>query len=88
MDLPNTLLFLLKVLFQLHPYFCSLHNACLLEYMKVREQALKFWEEGDPDTEWLTITEEDMQIALPQNRDPLPVGGVQKRPPLVKTGTC
>eukprot|EP00607_Mallomonas_marina_P006412 CAMPEP_0182427564 /NCGR_PEP_ID=MMETSP1167-20130531/18447_1 /TAXON_ID=2988 /ORGANISM="Mallomonas Sp, Strain CCMP3275" /LENGTH=79 /DNA_ID=CAMNT_0024609881 /DNA_START=260 /DNA_END=499 /DNA_ORIENTATION=+ len=58
------------------------------EYMKVREEALKFWEEGDPTAEWLTITEEDMQVTLSPNRDPLPVGGVQKKPPLVRSGSC
>ena len=56
--------------------------------MKVREQALKFWDEGDPNSEWLTITEDDMKITLNSNIEPLPVGGVQKKPPLVKSGTC
>eukprot|EP01041_Mallomonas_annulata_P001434 gene1434-2760_t len=46
------------------------------DYMKVRAQALKFWEEGDPTSEWLTITDEDMQIALHPSRDALPVGAI------------
>ena len=55
--------------------------------MKVREQALKFWEEGDPNTEWLEITEEDSVPTFSQNREHLPAG-VQKRPNLVKSGSC
>lgn len=58
------------------------------DYMKVREKALLFWENGSPSTEWLQITEEDMILTLPQNIEPLPVGGVQKRPNLVRSGTC
>lgn len=55
--------------------------------MKVREEALLFWENGDPNAEWLEVTEEDMSIDLCPNVEPLPVGGVQKRPPLVRSGT-
>ena len=58
------------------------------DYAKVREEALKFWENGDSATSWLEILPEDMELTLPQNIEPLPVGGVQKRPPLVKSGTC
>jgi hypothetical protein len=58
------------------------------EYAKVRVNMLKFWEEGDPKVEWLTITEDEMVMTLPTNRDPLPEGGVQKRPPLVRSGSC
>lgn len=58
------------------------------EYMKVRAEALKFWETGDPNTEWITVTPEDMMVVLPNNREPLPVGGVQKRPNLVRSGTA
>jgi len=57
-----------------------------LEYMKVREQALKFWEDGDSAAEWLEITEEDMVATFSENREPVP--GVQKRPNLVKSGSC
>jgi len=56
--------------------------------MKVREKALLFWENGSPSTEWLEITAEDMVLTLPQNVEPLPAGGVQKRPPLVRSGSC
>ena len=65
--------------------------ACLIyrpDYMLVREKALLFWENGSPTSEWLQITEEDMVLTLPQNIEPLPVGGVQKRPPLVRSGSC
>ena len=58
-----------------------------IDYLKVREEALKFWENGDPDVEWLEVTEDDMSIDLCPNREPLPAGGVQKRPPLVRSGT-
>eukprot|EP01036_Dinobryon_divergens_P032722 gene32722-42373_t len=57
------------------------------DYMKVREQALKFWEEGDPNTEWLEITEEDSVPTFSQNREPLPAG-TQKKINLVKSGSC
>lgn len=59
----------------------------ITDYMKVREEALLFWENGDPNAEWLEVTEEDMSIDLCPNVEPLPVGGVQKRPPLVRSGT-
>lgn len=55
--------------------------------MKVREKSLKFWEDGDSGTEWLEITAEDMLVTLCPNVDPLPEGGVQKKPPLVRSGT-
>ena len=58
------------------------------DYMKVREKALLFWENGSTSTEWLQITDEDMVLTLPQNIDPLPQGGVQKRPNLVRSGSC
>lgn len=58
------------------------------DYMKERDAALKFWENGDSTAEWIDITPEDMVVLLPQNIEPLPVGGVQKRPPLVRSGTC
>jgi len=58
------------------------------DYSKVRDDALKFWESGDSAASWLEILPEDMELTLPQNIEPLPEGGVQKRPPLVKSGTC
>ena len=58
------------------------------DFAKVRADALNFWENGSPTTEWLEITDEDMSVALPQNIEPLPVGGVQKRPNIVKSGSC
>mmetsp|Transcript_8674 Transcript_8674/g.8610 ORF Transcript_8674/g.8610 Transcript_8674/m.8610 type:complete len:148 (+) Transcript_8674:49-492(+) len=58
------------------------------DYMKVREKALLFWEHGSPVTPWLDITEEDMILTLPMNVEPLPVGGVQKKPSIVKSGSC
>ena len=58
------------------------------DYAKVRDDALKFWENGDSAASWLEILPEDMELTLPQNIEPLPEGGVQKRPPLVKSGTC
>jgi hypothetical protein len=47
-----------------------------------------FWNTGDSKAEWLFISDDDMKLVLPQNITPLPEGGVQKRPPLVKSGTC
>jgi len=47
-----------------------------------------FWDAGDSKAEWLTISDEDLKLALSQNIAPLPEGGVQKRPPLVKSGSC
>jgi len=58
------------------------------DYAKVRDDALKFWENGDSAASWLEILPEDMELTLPQNIEPLPEGGVQKRPPLVKSGSC
>ncbi len=43
---------------------------------------MRFWEEGDPNSEWHEITEEDMIVAVSRNLDPLPIGGVMKRPPI------
>ena len=47
-----------------------------------------FWTSGDSKAPWITITDEDLKLALSQNITPLPEGGVQKRPPLVKSGSC
>ena|ERR1711871_851788 len=58
------------------------------EYASARNEALKFWDEGDPTAEWIEFTAEDMELALPQNIEPLPEGGVQKVPPLVRSGSC
>jgi hypothetical protein len=60
----------------------------IADYAKVREKALLFWEHGSPVTPWLDITEEDMILTLPMNVEPLPVGGVQKKPSIVKSGSC
>ncbi len=57
------------------------------DYASQQADAVKFWESGDAKAEWLEITAEDMEIALPQNIDPLPEGGVQKKPPLVRSGS-
>ena len=57
------------------------------DYMAVREEALKFWDNGSPSAEWIELTDEDMLCTLPQNIEPLPVGGVQKVPPLVRSGS-
>lgn len=57
------------------------------DYELQRAEALKFWESGDPSAEWLEITAADMEVTLPQNIDPLPVGGVQKKPPLLRSGS-
>lgn len=54
------------------------------EYEKVRSSALLFWENGSPTTPWITVTEDDMMVILPNNREPLPEGGVPKRPKLVR----
>jgi len=56
--------------------------------MKVRAESLKFWQTGAPNVEWLTVTPEDMMVVLPNNREPLPAGGVQKRPNLIRSGTA
>ena len=72
-------------------YFTSYNSYIHLlpvDYSKVRDDALKFWESGDSAASWLEILPEDMELTLPQNIEPLPDGGVQKRPPLVKSGTC
>ena len=66
----------------------STHVSLHIDYAKVREKALLFWENGSPVTPWLDITEEDMILTLPMNVEPLPVGGVQKRPSIVKSGSC
>lgn len=58
------------------------------DYAKIRADALKFWETGSPTTPWLDITDEDKLLLLPQNIEPLPVGGVQKKPSIVKSGSC
>jgi hypothetical protein len=58
------------------------------DYAKIRVDALKFWESGSPTTPWMELTDEDKTITLPQNIVPLPVGGVQKRPNIVKSGSC
>ena len=58
------------------------------DYAKIRAEALKFWEVGSPSTPWIDITDEDRAIVLPQNIEPLPVGGVQKRPNIVRSGSC
>ena len=58
------------------------------DYMKVRADALKFWETGDSAAEWIEITAEDMDLKLSQSIEPLPEGGVQKKPPLVRSGTA
>ena len=58
------------------------------DYMSIRADALRFWDNGDPSVEWLEITAEDMEVTLPQNIEPLPEGGVQKVPPLVRSGSC
>jgi hypothetical protein len=60
----------------------------IIDYAKVRAKALLFWENGSPVTPWLDITEEDMILTLPMNVEPLPVGGVQKKPSIVKSGSC
>jgi hypothetical protein len=49
--------------------------------------AADFWANGDSAAEWLTITEEDKIVSLSPNREPLPEGGVQKRPPLLRSGS-
>ena len=36
----------------------------------------------------LQITAEDLLITIPSNVEPLPEGGVQKRPSIVKSGSC
>ena len=53
----------------------------------VKAAALNFWSNGDSEAEWLEITAEDMEVVLPSNIDPLPEGGVQKKPPLVRSGS-
>jgi len=60
------------------------------DHMNLAEEARRFWEVGDPNAPWIEITEADRELAkaIPQNIEPLPVGGVQKRPPLVKSGSC
>ena len=60
----------------------------LLDYETVRAKSLAFWENGSPSAEWLEITADDKLLTLSQNIEPLPKGGVQKRPALVKSGTC
>jgi hypothetical protein len=52
--------------------------------MKEREAALKFWQTGDASAEWIEIIASDKECVLPRNMDPLPAGGVQKRPPIIR----
>lgn len=54
------------------------------DYAKVREKALSFWDNGSPITPWLEITADDMKVVLPNNIEPLPEGGVPKKPKLVR----
>jgi hypothetical protein len=54
------------------------------EYAKVREKALSFWDSGSLSTPWLDITADDMKVVLPTNIEPLPEGGVPKKPKLVR----
>jgi hypothetical protein len=58
------------------------------DYAKVRVEALAFWDNGDSEAEWLEITAEDMDLKLSPSIEPLPVGGVQKKPALAKSGSC
>lgn len=58
------------------------------DYMKIRNEALQFWESGSPVEEWIDIIDSDLELSLPQNIEPLPVGGVQKKPSIVKSGSC
>lgn len=57
----------------------------MTDFEKVRATALAFWDIGDPTAVWHEITAEDKAITIPRNVDPLPVGGVQKRPPIFKS---
>jgi hypothetical protein len=56
------------------------------DYAKVRDRALNFWDNGDSEAEWIEITAEDMDLQLVQSIEPLPEGGVQKKPPLLRSG--
>jgi hypothetical protein len=56
------------------------------DYMKVRMEALKFWDTGDLEAPWLDITADDMVPTFSSNREPAPEG-TQKRPNLVKSST-
>eukprot|EP00595_Chromulina_sp_UTEXLB2642_P002681 CAMPEP_0196764258 /NCGR_PEP_ID=MMETSP1095-20130614/5767_1 /TAXON_ID=96789 ORGANISM="Chromulina nebulosa, Strain UTEXLB2642" /NCGR_SAMPLE_ID=MMETSP1095 /ASSEMBLY_ACC=CAM_ASM_000446 /LENGTH=98 /DNA_ID=CAMNT_0042119397 /DNA_START=170 /DNA_END=466 /DNA_ORIENTATION=+ len=57
------------------------------EHLKIREKALSFWENGSPTAKWIELTEEDKAVTFSQNIEPLPAGGVQKKPNLVKSGS-
>lgn len=63
-------------------YFILIYLLLSLEFQK---SSNSFWESGDSKAEWLEITEDDSVIVFSQNRDPLPEGGVLKRPKLLKS---
>ena len=54
------------------------------DFEAIRVASLQFWNIGDPNAVWHEITEEDKALSIPQNIEPLPVGGIQKRPPIFK----
>jgi hypothetical protein len=58
------------------------------DYEAKRADALKFWENGDSEAEWITFTPEDMDLQLARSVDPLPEGGVQKNPNLARSGSA
>lgn len=48
---------------------------------------MKFWIHGDPEAEWLEITDEDKVLGLSPNVEPLAKEAIRKKPPLVRSGT-
>eukprot|EP01039_Chlorochromonas_danica_P002718 gene2718-2968_t len=56
------------------------------DFEKVRAEANKFWEEGDPEAEWIEITDEDRLLLLPQGSE-APPKGARKTLNLVRSRT-
>lgn len=48
---------------------------------------MDFWTNGDPEEEWLDITDEDRVLGLTSNIEPLSKEAIRKKPPLVRSGT-
>lgn len=55
------------------------------QYEKERAEAMRFWEEGDPEVKWIEILPEDMVLTLPQNTESFDPSTRKKFPPLYKS---
>ncbi|RYH12529.1 hypothetical protein EON65_38070 [archaeon] len=57
-----------------------------IEFEKVREKALEFWEKGDPEAPWIPYIESDFKFTLPQTYTPK-TAKERRGPDFVKAGT-